>query len=188
MKQSETDESIIERVRRGELAAFQPIVARYERKLGLYLTHVVGNPDEADDLVQNVFVKAYQHLGSFDMTRKFSSWIYRIAHNEAVNWLRSRARRPLTVSWEDIAEFPDDRVASEPQGDALERWIRQERREEVRQALTRLPKDQREILTLRYYLDQSYREIAETLGIPMNTVATRLNRAKKKLIMLIGRQ
>lgn len=182
-----TDEAIIARVIEGDLAAFQRIVARYERKLLLYLTHLIGGRDEADDLLQDVFVKAYQYLGSFDQERRFSSWIYRIAHNEGVNWIRQRSRRP-TVVWQDIVEsrmegdIPDEAETVE------EAWIRRERRDDVRRALRELSETEREILTLRYYLDKSYREISDIVGIPMNTVATRLSRAKKKLLLAVNKE
>jgi RNA polymerase sigma-70 factor (ECF subfamily) len=170
------------RVRQGEIAAFQFIVSRYERKLVLYLTHLIGDRDEAEDLLQDVFVKAYQHAGDFDTARKFSPWIYRIAHNEAVNWIRKQSRRPAVVSWDDIVQSEGEQSPLEPAETFEERWIRRELRDDVRQALGRLSEEHREILTLRYYLDRSYREISEIIGIPMNTVATRVNRAKKNLL------
>jgi len=184
--QAESDESVVMRVRCGEIAAFQLIVFRYERKLSLYLTHLVGDRDEADDLLQDVFVKAYQHLADFDTARKFSPWIYRIAHNEAVNWIRKRSRRPTMVSWDDIVETTGEQQPIEPMETVEEQWIRRELRDDVRVALGRLNEERREILTLRYYLDKSYREIAEIVGIPMNTVASRVSRAKKSLLDALG--
>lgn len=182
VSQAESDEDIILRVRQGEIAAFQFIVSRYERKLSLYLTHLIGNRDEAEDLLQDVFVKAYQHLKNFDDTRIFSPWVYRIAHNEAVNWIRKRSRRPIIVSWDDIVEATGEQQSVESRETLEERWIRRELRDDVREALSRLPEEHREVLTLRYYLDKSYREIAEIIGTPMNTVASRVNRAKKNLL------
>lgn len=184
-KGEETDEAIIIRVVAGDLGAFQPIVARYERKLLLYLTHLIGGREEADDIVQDVFVKAYQHLGSFDRTRKFSSWIYRIAHNEGVNWIRKKSRRP-TVAWEDIIEAREEGSVMDIPETAEERWVRRERRDDVRRALRTLSEMDREMLTLRYYLEKSYAEIAEIMDIPINTVATRLSRAKKRLLGVLS--
>lgn len=184
-KSDMTDEAVAERVVAGDLALFQMIVARYERKLLLYLTHLIGGRDEADDLLQDVFVKAYQHLGSFDRERRFSSWIYRIAHNEGVNWIRKKSRRPIIV-WEDIAESRSEGGVSDDSETAEESWVRRERRDDVRRALRGLPEADREILTLRYYLDKSYREIAEITDIPINTVASRVNRAKKKLLGVLS--
>jgi len=185
-RQIESDESIVLRVRQGEVAVFQLIVSRYERKLSLYLAHVIGNRDEAEDLLQDVFVKAYQHLKDFDATRTFSPWVYRIAHNEAVNWIRKRSRRPLIVSWDDIVETAGEQQPIDSPETLEERWIRHELRDAVREALSRLPEGHREILTLRYYLDKSYREIAEIIGIPINTVASRVSRAKKNLLEVLS--
>lgn len=174
------------RVRRGEIVAFQLIVFRYDRKLSLYLAHLVGDRDEADDLLQDVLVKAYQHLADFDTARKFSPWIYRIAHNEAVNWIRKRSRRPMVVSWDDIVETTGEQQPIEPMETIEEQWIRRELRDDVREALGQLCEEHREMLTLRYYLDKSYREIAEIVGIPMNTVASRVSRAKRSLLDALG--
>lgn len=179
-----TDEAIIARVIEGDLGAFQPIVARYERKLLSYLTRLIGNRDEADDIVQDVFVKAYQHLGSFDRTRKFSSWIYRIAHNEGANWLRKKSRRPM-IAWGDIMTAGAEGNIADDAETAEEAWIRKELRDDVGRALKMLRVSDREILALRFSHDKSYREIADIIGIPMNTVATRLNRAKKRLLKLM---
>ena len=184
--QPESDESVVMRVRRGEIVAFQLIVFRYDRKLSLYLAHLVGDRDEADDLLQDVFVKAYQHLADFDTARKFSPWIYRIAHNEAVNWIRKRSRRPMVVSWDDIVETTGEQQPIEPMETIEEQWIRRELRDDVREALGQLCEEHREMLTLRYYLDKSYREIAEIVGIPMNTVASRVSRAKRSLLDALG--
>lgn len=186
IRKTESDESVVMRVRCGEITAFQLIVFRYERKLSLYLAHLIGDRDEADDLLQDVFVKSYQHLADFDTARKFSPWIYRIAHNEAVNWIRKRSRRPTVVSWDDIVETTGEQQPIEPSETVEEQWIRRELRDDVRVALGRLNEEHREILTLRYYLDKSYREIAEIIGIPMNTVASRVSRAKKSLLDALG--
>lgn len=179
------DEMIVARVIAHDSAAFQLLVSRYERKLRVYLAHLIGSRDEAEDLVQNVFVKAYQHLATFDQGRKFSPWIYRIAHNEGVNWIRTKSRRP-TVAWEDIVEARVKGSALEDMETVEERWIRRERRDDVRRALGELSEAEREILTLRYYLEKSYSEIAEIISIPMNTVATRLSRSKKKLLKVLS--
>ncbi len=180
----ESDESIVTRVMHGEIAAFQFIVSRYEHKISLYLRHVVGNHDEVEDLLQNVFVKAYQHLGSFEHSRVFSSWIYRIAHNEAANWMRHRSRRPSAVAWEDTMVTQVDRQTIVEFDEAY--WIRCELHDMVQVALGCLQKEHREMLIFRYYLDKSYREISDMTGIPINTVASRVNRAKIKLLKALG--
>lgn len=164
--------------------AYREIVKRYQKKLFIYLYHLVGNKEETEDLLQNVFVKVYNHINSFDARRKFSSWIYRIAHNEAVNFLKKRSKKRF-VSWEDIVSSKDKLELSRHIVSPLDTWVDGELKREAEKALDRLPEKYREVLVLRYFLDKSYEEISEILGKPVNTVGTLLNRAKKKLLKVI---
>lgn len=181
-----TDEELALAVISGEKKYYKELVRRYQGKLLVYLRHLIGANDEAEDLLQNVFVKVYEHLDSFDRERKFSSWIYRIAHNEAVNYLKKKSRRRL-VAWEDVVNSKDKLDMADDKDSPEETWIRGELRHEVRDALEKLPKKYREILVLRYYFDKSYAEMSHITGRPENTVATLLNRAKKKLLSLLNK-
>ena len=180
-----TDEKLVSAVLSGENIYFAEIFRRYQKKLFLYLRHLIGANDETEDLLQNVFTKSYEHLDSFDQKRKFSSWIYRISHNEAVNYLKKKSRRRL-VAWEDIVSSKDRMETADGRDSPEEAWIKEELRQEVEQALERLPKKYEEILVLRYFLDKSYTEMSDITGRPENTVATLLNRAKKKLLALLN--
>lgn len=180
----QTDEQIIIRVLNEDPGFYEEIVLRYKGKLLLYLRHLIGANDEAEDLLQNVFVKVFEHLDEFDTTRKFSSWIYRIAHNEAVNYLKKKSRRRL-VAWEDIVSAKDKLDTADDKDSPEEAWMRDETRIEVREALDLLPAKYKEILRLRFYLDKSYAEMSRITGKPENTVATLLNRAKKRLVHIL---
>lgn len=180
-----TDEELVLAVLSGRNIYFTEVVARYRHKLLLYLRHLMGGYDEAEDLLQNVFVKVYEHLAEFDRERKFSSWIYRIAHNEAVNYLKKRSRRYL-IAWDDIVSSKDKLETADGKDTPEETWVRGELRSEVRTALDRLPKKYQEVIILRFYLDKSYAEIAQIIDRPENTVATLLNRAKKRLVVLLN--
>ena len=87
------DSSLIDLVRSGHPEIYEEIVKRYEKKLFSYVYRLVGNKEETEDILQNVFVKAYRNIRTFDIERKFSSWIYRIAHNEAINFLKKRSKK-----------------------------------------------------------------------------------------------
>jgi len=179
------DNKIVADIKRGEKKRFQEIEARYHNKLFFYLRHLVGSKEESEDLLQNVFIKAFEKIHTFDNRRQFSSWIYRIAHNEAVNWLKRRNKRRL-VSWEDVVSIKDKLITASDEYSPQDNWIRKELRDEVRGALDKLPKQYKEVLVLRFYFDHSYEEISEIIGKPKNTVGTLINRAKKKLIKVIN--
>jgi len=181
-----SDRELISRIRNGEDLCFDDLFARYRDKLFFYLRHLVGNKEEAEDLLQNVFVKAYEKFSTFDARRAFSSWIYRIAHNEAVNHLKRKNRKTF-LSWEDIVSSKDQLESSSKERSPHDEWIRKEVRREVKVAMERLPEKYREVLVLRFYLDHSYDEIAAIIEKPMNTVGTLLSRAKSRLLREVSR-
>jgi len=135
-------------------------------------------------LLQNVFAKAFEHLKDFDIERKFSPWIYRIAHNEAVNYLKKQSYRRI-VDWESLIDTKDKLNMIDERETPLETQMRDDARVAVRKALNTLQKRDREILKLRYYLDKSYVEMSEILHKPENTIASHLSRAKKKLLIAL---
>jgi RNA polymerase sigma-70 factor (ECF subfamily) len=160
--------------------AYKEITNRYQGKLFAYLYRLIGDKDEAEDLLQNVFIKAYRNLGSYDTSRKFSSWIYRIAHNEAVNFIKRKSLKRF-ISLENITSVKDKLESASVEDNAHESWIRKETSKEVDDAIKKLPLKYRQVLVLRYYSDKSYEEISEILGKPVNTVGTLIKRAKDKL-------
>jgi RNA polymerase sigma-70 factor, ECF subfamily len=176
-----TDNELIEVIRKNDQERYSEIVERYQTKLFVYIYRLVGNKEEAEDLLQDVFVKAYKNLNSYDISRKFSSWIYRIAHNESVNYIKRKSLKKF-ISFETITSSKDKLDSSSEEEGADKAWIRKEVSKEVSEAIGRLPFKYKQVLTLRYYSDQSYEEIAEILGKPVNTVGTLINRAKKKLV------
>jgi len=174
------DSSLIKLIRKNPLA-YGELIRRYERKLFSYLYRLVRNKEEVEDLLQNVFVKVYNNIEKFDTKRKFSSWIYRIAHNEAVNFLKKKGKRRL-VSWEDVTSSKDKLETKSEERSPFDEWILNERRKEVQSALKLIPEKYQEVLALRYFYGKSYAEIGKALKKPVNTVGTLINRAKKKLM------
>jgi RNA polymerase sigma-70 factor, ECF subfamily len=175
-----SDNELVIIIREMDQERYGEIIERYQGKLFSYLYRLIGNRDEAQDLLQDVFIKAFRNLNSFDAERKFSSWIYRIAHNEAVNHIKRKSLKRF-ISWEDVVSVKDKLVTSSTEEGADESWIRQEMQKEVSDAVDLLPLKYKQVLLLRYFSDKSYEEISEILGRPVNTVGTLINRAKKKL-------
>jgi RNA polymerase sigma-70 factor, ECF subfamily len=175
-----TDNELVEIVRGKDQERYAEVVERYQTKLFVYIYRLIGNKEEAEDLLQDVFVKAYKNLNSYDTKRKFSSWIYRIAHNESVNFIKRKSLKRF-ISLETVTSTKDKLDSSSEEEGADKAWLRKEVSKEVSDAMKKLPFKYNQVLTLRYYSDQSYEEIAEILGKPVNTVGTLINRAKKKL-------
>ena len=174
--ESVSDEALALSVQKGDTDAFGELVTRYEKKLARYGTKFLSNPEDITDLVQDVFLKAYQNMKSFDASLKFSPWIYRIAHNEFVTALRKRSRRPLIhVDFDTFISHP---VYDDPSE-------REREQKEVRAVLEKgieeLPDKYREVLILFYLEELSYQEVAEVLHVPVATVGIRLKRAREKL-------
>ncbi len=180
-----SDSQLVISLRRKRLSVEQEIVRRYQKKLFSYLYRLTGNREEAEDILQTVFFKVFRNIESFDARKKFSSWIYRIAHNEAVNFIKRQSGKRF-VSWDEMLT---DRIKAEiktAEKDPLEQCIGKEKRKKVRAALQKLPEKYRQVLEMRYFQEKSYEEIGKILKKSVNTVGTLINRAKKKLQTVAG--
>lgn len=156
------------------------LVDRYQKKLFIYLYRFIGNKEETEDLLQNVFLKVYKYCENFDTQRKFSSWIYRIAHNEAVNYIKRKSIKKF-ISLEDFVSSKDRIETKTDAKSPMEVWMSKELRKEMEDALKKLPDKYKEVLEMRYFSEKSYEEISKALKKPVNTIGTLINRAKKKL-------
>jgi len=177
-------EGIVKKIQLGRKELFFEIEKTYGKKLYFYIYHLIGSKEDVEDVLQNVFIRAFEKIHSFDTSRQFSSWIYRIAHNESINWMK-RNRKRYTISWDDVSATKDKREMSLEDESLEEKWERKELRVNIRSALKRLPHKYREVLILRFYLEKSYEEIGSIIGKPRNTVGTLINRAKKKMGVLL---
>jgi len=175
-----SDNELVAIIRKENPDQYKEIIDRYQGKLFAYLYRLIGEKEEAEDLLQDVFIKAYKNLNSYDIERKFSSWIYRIAHNEAVNHIKRKSLKKF-IYWDNITSTKDKMETSSAEESADNAWIRKETNKEVGDAIKKLPLKYRQVLVLRYYSDKSYEEISEILGKPVNTVGTLIKRAKTKL-------
>jgi RNA polymerase sigma-70 factor (ECF subfamily) len=174
------DNILVKSIQAGDTDLFAVIIERYQGKLFAYLYRLIGSREEAEDLLQDVFIKAFKNMQSYDAERKFSSWIYRIAHNEAINYIKRRSLKRF-ISWEDITTTKDKLISNSAEDGADKLWLRKEAIGEVDEAMNKLPIKYKQVLLLRYYSENSYEEISEILQKPVNTVGTLINRAKKKL-------
>ena len=171
-----TDEHIAARVQQGDLAAFGDLVDRYEAKMLRYGSKFLYQYEDREDVVQDVFIKAYENIKSFDTSQRFSPWVYRIAHNTFINVIKKKKREPLTFF------DPDTLFSREVPDTSLEEERSQaEMREVLDQTLEHIDVKYREPLVLYYYEEKDYKEIAEILRIPTSTVGVRLARGKKAM-------
>jgi RNA polymerase sigma-70 factor, ECF subfamily len=164
---------------------FTPLVERYEVKLLRYIRRFSGLGKEcSEDVLQEVFLKTYRNLHDFDGDLKFSSWIYRIAHNETVSYLRKH-RGKETISIEnDDPEMINLLDVLESEINVRDEARRTEIKEKVRAVLREMTSKYREVLVLRFLEELDYAEISDVLRKPMGTVATLLNRAKAQFKQL----
>lgn len=154
------------------------LIRKYESPLARYVRRIAGlSDDDIADVLQNVFIGAYRNLNDFDPSLKFSSWIYRIAHNETISHHRRRTARPQTISVEegdDVFEL----LASEV--DVPRDVDRKMVARHIRTILDAMDPKYRDVLVLQFLEDKDYREISDILQKPMGTIATLISRAKKQ--------
>lgn len=160
--------------------SFEELVRRYQRPISAYVYRMVGNYESALDLTQEIFIKVYNSLNRYRAEFKFSTWIYKIAHNAAVDHLRRNATRAqsLVVGPEgDSFDLPLESALLSPEQESE----RKERRGEIESVVRALPANYRELIILRHSQDLSYEEIVEVTGLPLGTVKNRLFRAREMM-------
>jgi len=171
---AEDEDELIARCLAGDSAAFEPLVARYHPPLFRVAARLLRDREEARDVTQTTFLKAYKALATCDRQRRFFSWIYRILVNECLN--NRRAKRPTEA-------LDESTPAESPGSDALETG---ETRRLVRKALLQLPAEQRDVILLRHFAEMRYEQIAVALRIPEKTVKSRLFSARQRLCELLA--
>jgi RNA polymerase sigma-70 factor, ECF subfamily len=181
-----TDQQIVALARGGEEAAYRELVRRYERPLFSLLYRMVRDRELAEDLAQETFVKALNAIESYRPEYKFSSWIFKIANNAAIDHLRRRELDTLSLEGSPHAETPEAIEATALQiGDRQESPLDEvEARElggEIESAIAKLRPEYRSCILLRHVEGRAYEEIAEILGLPLGTVKTYIHRARNEL-------
>ena len=160
--------------------SFEELVRRYQRPISAYVYRMVGNYESALDLTQEIFIKVYNSLKRYRAEFKFSTWIYKIAHNAAVDHLRRNSTREqsLVAGTEgETFDLPIESSRLTPEQESE----RKERRTEIESVIRALPANYRELIILRHSQDLSYEEIVEVTGLPLGTVKNRLFRAREMM-------
>ena len=177
---------IIKQVLGGDTAAFEELVLSYQDKMYSLSLRMTGNQEDAYDMTQEAFLKAYTNLANFRGDSKFSVWLYRLTSNVCIDFLRRRKRKPissLTYINEDNEpqdlELPDERFVPDTIAE------RNELREAVAHGMDSLPEEYRQILVLREINGLSYNEIGEALNLEVGTVKSRIFRARKRLVEIL---
>ncbi len=182
MAERHPDQLLVERVQKGDKRAFDLLVMKYQHKVLAVISRFIRDPDEAMDVAQDAFVKAYKALGRFRGDSAFYTWIYRIAVNTAKNHLVSRGRRPPDTDVEiEDAEYFSGGEALREGSDPEQELIRDQLEAVVFQALKDLPDDLRTAVTLREFDGLSYEEIAEVMDCPVGTVRSRIFRGREAI-------
>ncbi|MCI8303679.1 MAG: sigma-70 family RNA polymerase sigma factor [Lawsonibacter sp.] len=181
------DRELAERAKQGDQEAFERLVLNNQNRVYTLALRLVNDREEAADLAQEAFVKAWQGLGSFQGESSFATWIYRLTTNACIDWLRKQKRRESVepaVSLDD-----EDSGWAEPAGWDQDPQLQLERRElgqALARALDRLPEWQRRVLTLRELSGLSYQEIGEALELDLGTVKSRISRARLTLRKILA--
>jgi RNA polymerase sigma-70 factor (ECF subfamily) len=173
--ETQSDEHIAALVQAGDKEAFGLVVDRYEAKLLRYGRKFLARHEDIEDIVQDVFISAYQNIQSFDTAQRLSPWLYRIAHNAFINALRKGSRAPLIIDFDTLISHPVYDDPSERLRD------QKDMRAQLDRGLETLSPKYREVLALYYFEEMSYKDIAEVLQVPQGTVGIRLRRAKEAL-------
>ena len=177
---SATDSDLVATANTGQEGSFEELVRRYQRPISAYVYRMVGNYESALDLTQEIFIKVYASLRKYRSEFKFSTWIYKIAHNAAVDHLRRSSTREqslITGSESDQFELPIESRRLSPEQESE----RKERRIEIESVVRALPANYRELIILRHSQDLTYEEIVEVTGLPLGTVKNRLFRAREMM-------
>jgi RNA polymerase sigma-70 factor (ECF subfamily) len=179
-----TDAELVAEALGGAQEAFREIVVRFERPVYSLIVRMIQDPGTAEDLAQEVFIKAFRRLDTYDPVRKLSSWLFKIAHNTTIDHLRRHA--PETVPLEGdrdeehrggLAAILSDESLEDPSAAAE----RKDMARSLERAIARLRPEYREVVVLFYVEGASYQEICEALDLPLGTVKTNLHRARKEL-------
>ena len=164
---------------------FLYLIKRYEGKLSRYINRIAGlSKEDIEDILQEVFIKTYQNINSFDKDLKFSSWIYRITHNEVIDNYRKKQSRPQMITYDN--ELILNNIISDL--DISRELDQKYLRANISQLLGSLDLKYREVLVLKFLEEKEYKEISDILKKPMGTVATLINRAKKQFLEKLEEQ
>ena len=182
-----SDEELVSRSIGGDADSFNQLVLRWERPIYALAYRVIGREEDARDVCQETFLRAFRALGGFRGQAKFSSWLYRLALNLCRDWVRRQRRTPVVPLPEDVdvIELAASREPTEPIEDLV---ARRDLTRAVEKAMARLPEEQRTAIILKEYHGLTFQEIADLVGCPLSTVKTRLYQGLTVLRRELARQ
>jgi RNA polymerase sigma-70 factor (ECF subfamily) len=184
------DELLVERAKRGDVQAFEQLISQYEKKVYNLAYRLTGKHEDASDVAQEAFLRAYSSLPDFRGDSSFATWLFRIVNNACLDELRKRKRQRLTSLDEPVAVEDgemDRQLAIADSADGPEQALeRVEIQRAVHESISALDEEYRIVVVLRHIHGYSYNEIADSLGINLGTVKSRLNRAKHALKEMFG--
>lgn len=183
-----TDEELVALATAGDMDSFNQLVSRWERPIYALAFRTLGREEDARDVVQEAFLRAYRGLRGFKGEAKFSSWLYRITLNLCRDWIRRERRAPIVQVPEgtDAVDLADERASPAESVETL--VARREMSQAVARAMAELPDEQRAAILLKEYHGLTFQEIAEMLGCPLSTVKTRLYQGLSVLRRRLERQ
>jgi RNA polymerase sigma-70 factor (ECF subfamily) len=183
----EADRVMVLAVREGDTTAYRGLVEKYQTRVFQMVYGMVRNREDARDITQDAFVKAYKSLHSFRLESSFYTWIYRIAMNVAIDFLRKVKRQPTTEFDEQVASRDaEGSISNLHHADSPSKTLERKRLySRIMDAMQKLPEDQRQVVLLRELDGMSYKDIADVMGVPEGTIMSRLYYARKKLQKLL---
>ncbi len=182
MSEAQVDQLLVERVQKGDKHAFDLLISKYQHRIVNLVRRYVSDPDEALDVAQESFIKAYRAIKNFRGDSAFYTWLYRIAINTAKNWLVAQKRRPplSDIDAADAEQYDFDSRLKE-KGTPENELLREEIKRTVFDSISALPEDLRTAIMLREMEGMSYEEIATTMECPIGTVRSRIFRAREAI-------
>ena len=166
---------------RGDEKAYSELTQKYQKPLYFHVCKMIRNPDFAEDLVQDIFLKAFKSLKNYKNDYAFSTWLYRIATNHTIDYLRKKKLETLSIHADDSDDTHATIQLADEDSFTDEPMIRRERKNKVHEAIDQLPEKYREVILKRHIEEKSYQEIAEEMDIPLGTVKAHIFRARELL-------
>ena len=181
-RRAEEDALLVRRAIGGDQQAIKAIIKRYKNPVAQIVYKLVRDRSQLEDLTQEVFIKAFQHLGDFDYEHQFASWLFKITNNHCIDYIRKKKLRVYSI--DDQIKTEDGEMSYEIPDSTYEpdlNLLREQKSKLIRQAIDSLPKKYREVILLRHREELSYEEIAKKTRLPVNTIKVQLFRAREMM-------
>lgn len=181
-RRAEEDADLVKQAIAGDEEAFRALIKRYRNPVAQIVYKLVRDRNQIEDLAQEVFIKAFHHLKDFDYEHQFASWLFKIANNHCIDYIRKKKLKVYSIS--DQTRMDEGEMEYEIPDSTYEpdlNMLREQKSRLIRQAIDSLPKKYREVIVLRHQEELSYEEIAKKTGLPVNTIKVQLFRAREMM-------